>query len=111
MSYWGATGNKGYEWWLFNPRTRLFDACPQLEGIWNATPDSKARTISSHSVGGMVGQIYDDATYRWRHRKLVCIRHESQSWVESKQLFLRTVAAERNGKLQVVLKKYVKGED
>ena len=82
--WWGATGNTGYAYWLFDSSNGTFVYNNDLSTLSNPTPHPETQTITTHSVGGMVGMIYQDRTYAFDDGgALVLIREEKQDWVSS----------------------------
>lgn len=108
MNWWGATGNSGYNYWLFDPRKGRFVFHQELSDLSNPTPNYKTKRIKTHHGGGMAGNIYDDATYVFENGRLVSIREETQDWVKDKKHFLRVIRERRNGKMVVVSKKIIR---
>jgi hypothetical protein len=108
MSWWGATGNNAYHYWLFDPRKGRFVLNHELSELTNPTPNYKTKRIRSHHVWGMAGNIYDTATYVFQNGRVVLIRDESQEWVKNTKHFLRIISERRNGKLVVVSKKIIR---
>jgi hypothetical protein len=102
MSFWGVTGNTGYTYWLFNPSKNLFFEHKELSSLSNPAPDVGTKTIATHSVGGMVGCIYNNGTYKFdENDKLILIRSEKQDWVEASKSFLKTISELKNGAMVV----------
>jgi len=102
MSFWGATGNTGYTYWLFNFSKNLFVENKDLSSLSNPKPDVGTKTIATHSVGGMAGCIYNNGTYKFDETgKLILIREEKQDWVEASKSFLKTISELKNGKMVV----------
>jgi hypothetical protein len=97
MSWWGVTGNTGYTWWLFNPHTGRFESCHDLDDLSNPVPHLADHTISTHSVGGMAGQIYQNAEYRWLAGRLVLTREDSQAPVKGSTKLRHVVRERRRG--------------
>ncbi len=78
LSWWGVTGNKGYSYWLFEPKKNRFVFNQELRDLSNPTPNYKRKLIKTHSVGGMAGYIYENADYAFVNGRLVSIREEVQ---------------------------------
>lgn len=107
MTWRGATGNKGYDYWLFQPKERLFLQNNELSNLSNPTPHPETKTITTDSVGGMAGKIYNIGTYKFDDNgKLILIREEKQDWVEDKGYFLKTIS-ERKDDLMVIVSKQI----
>lgn len=102
MIFWGATGNTGYTYWLFDPSKNLFVENKNLSSLSNPTPDVGTKTIATHSVGGMAGCIYNNGTYKFdENGKLILIREEKQDWIEASKSFLKIISELKNGKMMI----------
>ncbi len=100
MSWWGATGNTGYTYWLFDPSKKVFLENSDLSSLSNPTPELQTKTIATHSVGGMAGCIYNNGTYKFDvSGKLILIRSEKQDWVEESKSFIKTISELKDGKM------------
>ena len=100
MSWWGATGNTGYTYWLFDPSKNIFVENSDLSSLSNSTPELQTKTIATHSVGGMAGCIYNNATYKFDgNGKLILIHSEKQDWVEESKSFIKTIGELKDGKI------------
>lgn len=100
MSWWGATGNTGYTYWLFDPSKNIFVENTDLSSLSNPTPELQSKTIATHSVGGMAGCIYNNGTYKFdENGKLILIRSEKQDWVEETKSFIKTISELKDGKM------------
>ncbi len=100
MSWWGATGNTGYRYWLFDPSKNVFVENSDLSSLSNPTPELQTKTITTHSVGGMAGCIYNNATYKFDgDGKLILIRSEKQDYVEESKSFVKIIGELKDGKM------------
>lgn len=111
LSWWGATGNSGYNYWLFEPKKGRFVLNKELRDLSNPTPDYKRKQIKTHSVGGMAGHIYGNAAYAFVNGRLMSIREEEQDWVKDKKCFLRVIRERRNRKMVIVSRKIIRVDD
>jgi len=66
----GATGNEGWAYWLYDPRTGEFATREDLE-FWNPSFDPKTKTIHTGMKCGM--NCYEYAIYAWRNGQPVLI--------------------------------------
>lgn len=98
----GATGNRAYLCWLFNPKAGTFSFEPSLLELGNPTPDPAKKTITTRSNGGMAGRVYTEAAYVWESGALAMIRRERQQWNETRKGFDRFVEERKDGQLVVV---------
>jgi hypothetical protein len=73
LSSWGATGNKRWNIWRQDTATNRFALDSTLSALWSPVPVAGRPCVSSHSVGGAAGMIYDSVT--------VC--REGHRWVET----------------------------
>lgn len=107
MSWWGATGNTGYEVFVYDPAARRFTKSQVLSAQSNPEPIGGRPCVRTHAVGGMAGMIHDQDEFCWRGGVWVHVRSESQVWdrersTDSVYVFRRTIRARRNGRLQTV---------
>jgi hypothetical protein len=102
LAWWGVTGNSGYIYWIFDPKTGKFVENKELQDLSNPIPHPKTKTITTSSVGGMAGRIHFLNTYSFEKSKLTLIRTESQDWDEKKKHFVKTISERRNGKMVVI---------
>jgi len=103
LNWWGATGNRGYLYWLFDYQKNQFILNEDLNGLSNPTPHPETKTITTHSKGGMAGSIYSDGTYEFDNNgKLILIRLEKQEWIEDKQYLLKTISERINGEMVII---------
>lgn len=111
MNWWGATGNTGYVYWLFDPQKSLFARNNDLSNLSNPMPHPETKTITTYGVGGMAGMIYGSRTYKFDDSgKLILIREEGQDWVENKKYFLKTISELKNGEMVIISTEIVKDE-
>lgn len=106
LSSWsGATGNRGYNYWLFDPIKNMFVFNKDLSELSNPNPDPKTKTISTHNNGGAVGCIYDDEIYKFdENGKLILVHKEEQVWADDNVSFNRTTSDLLNGKMVTTTK-------
>lgn len=107
LSWWGGTGNKGYNWWLFNPKSGTFVYQQELSGLSNPVPNPKTKEITTYSKGGMAGMVYGQETYRFDGDRLVLMRSVEQNWVDEKKHFVKVTRERKNGTMQVVKEELV----
>jgi hypothetical protein len=68
-----------YDYYVYNPKTYMFDATPLLSSIVNPSEDLSKKTITSDNLGRGIGDLFYDETYQFRNGKYVLIREESQN--------------------------------
>jgi hypothetical protein len=102
MSFWGATGNRGYDIYRYDSTASRFvyDSVLSVEG--NPEPEPGRRCVRSHSVGGMAGGIRREATLCRLRDRWVTTRVERQDWNDSLGAFLRVVRQRRGDSLALV---------
>lgn len=98
----GATGNRAYLCWLFDPKSGKFSFERSLLDLGNPKPDPKTRTISTRSTGGMAGKVYTEGAYAWKAGALALVRRERQVWNEARKAFDRFHEERANDTLAVV---------
>jgi hypothetical protein len=102
LSWWGATGNKGYEIWTYDPKKRIFVHNKELSGLGNPHPDYEKKEIHTFGKCGHAGKIYGKGVWKYIDGKLTLTRTESQDWIKEKGYYLKTVKKLRDGKLVIV---------
>ncbi len=111
ISSWGATGNTSYNYWLFNPQSGQFEYHEQLSQLVSPYADPNTKTITSFWMGGRMGSIYEELTFRFEGNELKLIRQESQDWIEDNNHFLKVIKELRNGQLETISQEIVNEED
>ncbi len=74
LSWWGATGNEGWQFWRFDPKTEMFVPDPQVSALGRPQFNSDTQTIDSFSKGGWC--TYTTTTYRYRNGKLIAMKEK-----------------------------------
>ena len=90
LDWWGATGNKGYKVWLYNPTDKKFVYNKPLSELSCPSFNNKNKTIEEHSNGGHMGQIYTSRKLKFQGKKLICFESEKQDFVREKNHFIKT---------------------
>ena len=98
--FWGATGNRGYDVWRFDPAARRFVADGELSTLWNLRPIAGRRCVSSSSNSsarddGMGVYCLHDG--KWRLDSL-----ETNTWNRDSNTVRHEVLARRGDTLVVV---------
>jgi hypothetical protein len=98
--FWGATGNRGYDVWRFDPATRRFVADSALSQTWDPIPVPGRPCVATHSHTS----VLDDASAvhclhagRWRLDSA-----EVNTWHRRAHTVVREVFARRGDSLVVV---------
>ena len=98
--FWGATGNRGYDVWRYEPDSRRFVADSVLSEMWNPDPMPGRACVATHSHSS----ARDDDTSvhclhagRWRLDSVV-----TNAWDRDSGTVTRTTAARRGDSLVVV---------
>lgn len=80
MTWSGATGNAGYEIWLFNEGYGFFERSRELSELPNATPRPDTKHVESYMKGGLAGAEYTLKRYRYAASgQLELVYEESQT--------------------------------
>lgn len=98
----GATGNKGYVVWLFDPGSRRFVFSHELTGPSNVEPHPEDRTLTTFATGGAAGTICDGERYRWVDNRPVLVRQVSQDWDDKTKAYVRVIREPEQGRLVIV---------
>jgi hypothetical protein len=123
----GATGNKGFDFWLYDTNGDSFIYSRELRELCNPAVDKEHKLISTPSTGGMAGRIYRDARYGWENGQLVLLWQQDQDerksflrqWVSKyvrlpqpqEVSFVRITRERRNGKLRITEKRTIRGDE
>ena len=102
LAMWGATGNRTYDWFLFDPAAGRFVPEPALSDLVNPVPDPATETIRTRAGGGMAGLVYGEGTYRWEGGAPVCVRLLRQDWDPARSVFARVIEEIRGDTLAPV---------
>ncbi len=108
LVWWGATGNKGYRYWLFDKETDHFVYDEAFSELCNPIPHPETKTITTSSVGGMAGRVHIFAAFQVMDGKSTVTWEEHQDWTEDGKCFLKVIKERSNGKLEVVSKEIVR---
>lgn len=102
LAAWGATGNKGYEWWLFQPgRGRFAYSRAASDVIGEYQLDRRRRTVTTHANGGRAGGVFHRSTFRFTAGRPVLVRDVDQEWLDSLSRYRRVTRVARAGRMQV----------
>jgi hypothetical protein len=99
LSFWGATGNRGYTIYRFDSTSSRFVHDSVLSNEGNPEPEPGRRCVRSHSVGGMAGGIRHEATHCWSGDRWLTMRLEDRDWNDSLGAFIREVRQRRGDSL------------
>jgi hypothetical protein len=102
LSFWGATGNRGYQIYRYDSTASRFVQDSVLSAEGNPEPEPGRRCVRSHSVGGMAGGIRREATHCRLGDRWVMMRLEDQDWNDSLGAFIRVVHHRRGDSLRLV---------
>jgi hypothetical protein len=102
LHWWGATGNRTYFYWLFDPESGKFVYIDKLAELSNVTPDPKTHEIKTHSDLGSAGNSYTDQVFRFESKDLVLIREVKQEWSDEQRCFLNVVSERGATGMQLV---------
>ena len=108
LAWWGATGNAGYRYWLFDKETDRFVYDEAFSELGDPIPHPETKTITTSSMGGMADRIHTFAAFQVMDGKPTVIWEERQDWIEDDKYFLKIIKERCNGKLEVVSKEIVR---
>jgi hypothetical protein len=95
--FWGATGNRGYDVWRFEPASRRFVADTVLSELWNPDPIPRRACVATYANSSArddgVG-IYCLHAGRWRLDSVV-----TSSWNRDSGTVTREISARRGDSL------------
>ena len=95
--FWGATGNRGYDVWRFDPAARRFVADGELSKLWNPSPIAGRRCVSTSSNSSARDDgmgVYCMHDGKWRLDSL-----ETNTWNRDANTVTHEVMARRGDSL------------
>jgi hypothetical protein len=98
--FWGATGNRGYDVWRFDPTGRRFVADSELSKMWNPNPIAGRRCVSTSSNSSAPDDgkgVYCLRNGEWHLDSL-----EMNSWIRDSSSVRHTIMVRRGDSLVVV---------
>ena len=107
LKYWGTSVNLIYKVWLFNPQKMRFESNDLLSYITSPEIDYNKKEIILHTTSGF--DEFTDLTYKVIKGKFVLIKEVEQHWDEKLKSFIKKVSIRKNGIMQVIFNKKVKG--
>lgn len=98
--FWGATGNRGYDVWRFDPRTRRFFVDTAFTGMWNPDPIAGRPCVSTWSNSS----ARDDemAVFCLHAGRWILDSLESNTWQRTTHRVEHTIMARRRDSLVVL---------
>lgn len=107
LNWWGATGNRGYLIWIYNPTQAKFIFNKDLSGLSNPEIHSDG-TISDHSNSSAIS--YVNRTYKLEtNNKLLLIKSDETMADETGDNYVIHVVKElQNGSMEIVKSERVK---
>ncbi len=99
---WGATGNRIFDFYLFNPKTGKFIFSPSFSALLNPIPNPKRKELEVFWTGGMAGNIYSRQTFKVIGNQPVLSREEVKNWNKEESCFIKTVKERRNNELVII---------
>jgi hypothetical protein len=102
LAWEGATGNRGYSVWIFDPPTGRFVPNRELSGVSNPTPRPECQVISTFERGGAAGMEFVRDSYRWIDGKAVLVRRVDQDVIRETGDLRATVYELEEGELKAV---------
>jgi hypothetical protein len=101
--FWGATGNRGYDVWRYDPTARRFAADTVLSELWNPDPIPGRACVATHSHSSARDDgmgVYCLHAGRWRLDSV-----ETNSWNRDSSTVTREILARRGDSLVVIERK------
>jgi tetratricopeptide (TPR) repeat protein len=102
LCWWGATGNEGFKYWLYDRKSGTFIYNSSFEGLSNPTPNSETHEICTHANMGSAGMQYSNECYKFIDDKLTLIRSVTQDGTvtrDGKTYFVKTTEELKNGEM------------
>ncbi len=107
LSWWGATGNTGYDIWTYNPEKNIFERSDDLSNLGNPIIDYAKEEIHTSSRGGHAGMIYRKGVLKFINGELVLVEEESQDYIVEQNHYLKIKRKLINGNMKVIDKEIV----
>lgn len=95
----GATGNVGYDVWMYDAGTKRFVLSDELNGASNVTPVAGRPCVATQADFGHAGNLYGNGEYCWENGEWTLVRAESQDWDAARRVYVRTWRERRGGKM------------
>ncbi|HEX2187981.1 MAG TPA: hypothetical protein VHG51_03735 [Longimicrobiaceae bacterium] len=96
LAWWGATGNAGYTWWLYDPASGEFRHSPEFsEKVGGHTLDPARRRITVRSNGGHAGLVFTEEVYEVRDGELREVGSTEQDWLPDLDRYVRRTRVRR----------------
>jgi hypothetical protein len=99
---WGATGNRIFDFYLFDPNIGKFSFSPSFSTLLNPIPNPERKELEVFWTGGMGGNIYSRQTFKVIGNRPVLLREEVQNWNKEESCFIKIVKERRNNELIVI---------
>lgn len=101
LNLWGATGNAGYTWWLYDPAQGVFRHSPEFsEKVGSHTLDPARRRITVRSNGGHAGAIFTEEVLEVRDGRLVEVSSTDQDWLPELDRYVRRTRVRRGEQVE-----------
>lgn len=102
LAWEGATGNRGYSVWIYDPPTGRFVPNRELRGVSNPRPEPECEAVSTFERGGAAGMIFVRDSYRWIDGKAILVRRIHQDVIRETGRLRATIYALEEGELKAV---------
>jgi hypothetical protein len=99
LRWYGAAGNAGYIYWLFNPATSSFITQPNSELLELSNPKLNINTKEVCTSGNAGHDEFYKACYAWKNTHLNKTSEINQSFNRDKQRYIKTTKVFSNGSL------------
>lgn len=105
LTFWGATGNRIYKGWIFDPETMSFKEHPFLDGIYSPSFDFEKEELATFRKGA-AGE-YSSFIYKFNQENFNLIKKKIRFWDEEKQSLIDEVYQRKNDEMKLIEQKVV----
>ncbi len=102
QTMWGVTGNRIFDFYIYNPTTQKFVFSPAISKLSNPVPIADKEELEVHWNGGMAGEIYSTDRYKTKGEAVTLVYSERQHWDPEQQVFIKVIKVRKNNKLITV---------
>ncbi|RJP69723.1 MAG: hypothetical protein C4539_07365 [Ignavibacteriales bacterium] len=99
LKFCGATGNRIYQAWLFNPSKMQFEFNKFLETIYSPEFDYDKKIFTTIGKSGY-GE-YSYSTYKYVKEEFIIINEKNRYWDEKKRCFIEEIYKRKNGEMKI----------
>lgn len=99
---WGVTGNRIFDFYVYDPITRQFVFSPAISQLSNPIPITDKEELEVHWNGGMAGEIYSKDRYKIKADVITLVYSERQNWNPEQQVLIKVIKVRKDNKLITV---------